>query len=162
MTPLNTLLGWRGAIKLRKPAGLWAFGFVAVHFVYYLADTWRNWLRHPIPDLYAGLGVIALVILTAMAATSTRWAMKRMGKWWKRLHRLVYAAGIVGLVHGLLESGNKRVFFFDDQIAPEVQLYLVILAMVLAVRIPPVRKALAQLRHRLTAGRPRGSAVPTA
>ena len=43
MTPLNTVLGWRGAIKLRKPAGLWAFGFAVVHFVSNALALQENW-----------------------------------------------------------------------------------------------------------------------
>ena len=89
MTPLHTALGWRGAIKLRKPAGLWAFGFVVAHFVLNAIGLRENWLRAPIPDYIAALGVIGLGILTPMAATSTRWAMKRLRRWWKRLHRMV-------------------------------------------------------------------------
>src|SRR3990172_721608 len=92
MTPLNTLLGWRSAVKLRKPAGLWAFEFAVVHFSLNVTGTKEDWLRYPIPDYIAALGVIGLSILTLMAATSSRWAMKRMGKWWKRLHRMVYGA----------------------------------------------------------------------
>jgi sulfoxide reductase heme-binding subunit YedZ len=162
MTPLNTLFGWRSAIKLRKPAGLWAFGFGLLHFVFYVADVKTEWLRYPIPDYIAGLGIVGLSILTAMAATSTRQAMKRMGKWWKRLHRLVYAAGCITLVHGLLESSHKRVAFFDPQAGLEVQLYLGILFVLLAVRIPVVRTHLVILRHRLAVGRQRGSTLPMA
>jgi len=89
MTPLNTVLGWRSAIKLRKPAGLWAFEFVVAHFVLNAIGLRENWLQAPIPGYIAALGVIGLGILTPMAATSTRWAMKRLRRWWKRLHRMV-------------------------------------------------------------------------
>jgi sulfoxide reductase heme-binding subunit YedZ len=154
MTPLNTLFGWRGAIKLRKPAGLWAFAFGMSHFGFYLIDMGADWLKYPIPDYIAGLGVVGLVILTLMAATSTRWAMKRMGKGWKRLHRMVYAAGVLALVHGLLEaSGNKRAVTYDQYGADEVTLYLVALVILLAIRIPAVRASLASLRYRLRAAR---------
>lgn len=147
MTPLNTLLGWRNAVKLRKPAGLWAFGFAVFHFVANVAGLAENWLRAPIPDYIAALGVIGLSILTAMAATSTRWAMKRLGKWWKRLHRLVYAAGIIVLVHAWLESPNKRVIFTEPQITVEIGLYAVILLALLAARLPAFRHAIANLRR---------------
>jgi len=148
MTPLNTLFGWRGALKLRRPAGLWAFEFAAVHLLLNVRGTEEDWLRYPIPDYIAGLGVMGLSILTPMAATSTRWAMKRMGKWWKRLHRMVYPAGMIVISHALLESSNKRVAAHDSQAGIEVGLYLAILTVLLAVRIPVVRSALAQLRHK--------------
>jgi sulfoxide reductase heme-binding subunit YedZ len=149
MTPLNTMFGWRTAIKLRKPAGLWAFGFGVFHFAYYVVELGADWLDYPIPDYIAALGVIGLIILTALAATSTRWAMKRMGKGWKRLHRLVYAAGIIILVHALLEaSGNKRIFATNPLAIYEIQLYMAALVILLAARIPVVRATLANLRHR--------------
>jgi methionine sulfoxide reductase heme-binding subunit len=149
MTPLNTLFGWRSAIKLRKPAGLWAFGFAAVHFVWNVAGALEDWLRYPIPDYVAGLGVIALSILALMASTSTRWAMKHMGKWWKRLHRLVYAAGMIALLHALLEAPSKRVFLYDPAAELEIRLYLVLLIVLLIVRIPAIRSVVAGLRHGL-------------
>jgi DMSO/TMAO reductase YedYZ heme-binding membrane subunit len=152
MTPLNTLFGWRSAIKLRKPAGLWAFGFGAAHFLMNIVGT-KDWLHYPIPDMLAGLGVIGLSILALMAATSTRWAQRHMGKWWKRLHRLVYAAGLIVIAHALLEFPSKRVAPYDPQANIELTLYLAILTVLLAVRIPAIRAALVNLRHRQRAGR---------
>lgn len=148
MTPLNTLFGWRTAIKLRKPAGLWAFGFAVAHFVLNVIGLQENWGRAPIPDYLAMLGVIGLSILTAMAVTSTRWAMKRLGKWWKRLHRMVYAAGLIVVAHALLESSNKRVAVYEPEVSTELGLYLVILIVLLAVRISLVRSTLVDLRYR--------------
>jgi len=149
MTPLNTIFGWREALKLRKPAGLWAFAFAVAHFVLNVIGLQENWVRSPVPDYMAALGVIGLGILTPMAATSTRWAMKRMGKWWKRLHRLVYAAGLIVVAHALLESSNKRVAGYEPQISTELGLYLILLFLLLAARIPTFRSTLAGLRHRL-------------
>lgn len=149
MTPLNTIFGWRSAIKLRKPAGLWAFEFGAMHFLMNVASLQENWLRYPIPDYYAALGVIGLTILTLMALTSSKWAMKHMRRWWKRLHRLVYITGIVVLVHALLEAPSKRVFPHAQQIVAELTLYLIVLIVLLAVRIPVVRVGVSSLRHRL-------------
>lgn len=148
MTPVNALLGWRWAIKLRKPAGLWTFGFGATHLVLNVIGLGENWLRAPIPDSSAALGLIGLGILTAMAATSSQWAMKRLGKGWKRLHRLVYAAGLIVVAHALLESPNKRVAGQEPQVAVELGLYLLILIVLLAVRIPAIRSAVASLKHR--------------
>jgi sulfoxide reductase heme-binding subunit YedZ len=154
MTPLNTLLGWRSAVKLRKPAGLWAFGFAAFHLMANIAGLRENWLRSPIPDYIAALGVTGLSILMLMAATSTRWAMKHMGKWWKRLHRWVYAAGIIVVVHAWLEAPNKRVAFIEPQVALEIALYGVIVLILLAVRIPVVRHTLAGLGRQPRLTRP--------
>jgi methionine sulfoxide reductase heme-binding subunit len=151
ITPLNTVFGWRAGIKLRKPAGLWAFAFGTLHFALYLYDMDGDWLQYPIPDYMAGLGVAAILILAALASTSTRWAMKRLGKNWKRLHRLVYAAGIIAIAHGLLESiSSKRVFLTDPDARYEVILYGLLLVVLLALRINIVRSGISSLRHRLT------------
>lgn len=148
MTPLNTLLGWRAGIKLRKPAGLWAFAFGITHFLFYVAAVEGTWLQYPIPDSYTALGVAGLLILTAMAATSTRWAMRQLGRWWKRLHRLVYAAGILVVVHALLETSGKRVATVDPQANIEVSIYILLLTLLLAARLPAVRSALGNWRQR--------------
>lgn len=148
MTPLNTLFGWRGAIKLRRTAGLWAFEFALLHFLLNVAITWEYWPQNPIPDYIAALGVIGLSILTLMAGTSFRLAMKYMGKWWKRLHRFVYAAGMIILAHALLEASNKRVAGYDSQAGIEIGLYLAILMVLLLVRFPAIRSTLVNLKYK--------------
>lgn len=148
MTPLNTLFGWNGALKLRKSAGLWAFTFATIHFSLYVIDLRGLWLQYPLPDYIAALGLVSLCILTLMAATSTRWAMKRLGKWWKRLHQLVYIAGLLVTTHAVLELPSKRAMRADPHMTTEVVAYLVIVLMLLAVRIPPIRTRLANLRFR--------------
>jgi sulfoxide reductase heme-binding subunit YedZ len=154
MTPLNTYLGWRRAIGLRKSAGLWAFGFAVLHVALSLADKkfgGIGWLiTFPLP-LFIVLGLIGLVILIILAVTSNRWAMKRLGKAWKRLHRLVYGAGIAIVLHALLAAtSSKRMFVNDAKAIDELRLYLVILVILLIVRIPVVRTGLMQVRRLLT------------
>lgn len=153
MTPLNMLFGWRGALKLRKPAGLWAFGFAALHFAFFLTDPrWRT-VPFPINQTYIVLGVVALAILSAMAITSNRWAMKRMGRAWKRLHRLVYAVGFLVIAHALLAAvSSKKVLIFDPDVRFELAIYLLALLIILAPRIPPLRRAGIRLRGRAAFG----------
>jgi sulfoxide reductase heme-binding subunit YedZ len=147
MSPLNTYFGWRWAIKLRKPAGLWVFGFAWLHFVLTITTTGKgfgiNWLEFPL-QTFVTFGLIGLIILTSMALTSTRWAMKRLGKNWKRLHRLVYIAGVAIIIHATT-ANTKNVYFFDPQVIYELQVYLIILVVLLAVRIPFVRSGLKRL-----------------
>jgi DMSO/TMAO reductase YedYZ heme-binding membrane subunit len=84
-----------------------------------------------------------------------------MGKGWKRLHRLVYAAGIVIMAHAMLEStSSKRVLVYDPDAASETWLYLIALVVLLAVRLPTVRGAIGNLKHRRgrIVGKPRPSA----
>ena len=148
MTPLNTLFGWRYALKLRKPAGLWAFAFGVVHFGVNVAFLGEEWFRYPIPDVYAALGVIGLSVLICMALTSSQWAMKQLGKWWKRLHRLIYLTGILVMLHAFLEATNKRVISYELQTRIEISYYFVVLAILLLARIPKIRTFLARLKHR--------------
>jgi methionine sulfoxide reductase heme-binding subunit len=168
MTPLNTYLGWRWAISLRKSAGLWAFGFAVLHFILSVTDTNTKfggigWFTSfPIADFIV-LGLVGLLILSILAITSNRWAMKRLGKSWKRLHRLVYGAGIAVVLHALLAATNsKRMFVNDPKAIDEVRLYLAILIVLLVVRIPFVRSGLLQLRVLFTYKKIKSAAPSTA
>jgi methionine sulfoxide reductase heme-binding subunit len=147
MTPLNTYFGWRWAIGLRKSAGLWAFGFGLLHFTRYLTLNARylpsGIVQFIVQDYINILGLSALLILSALAITSNRWAMRGLGKLWKGLHRLVYAAGIIMIVHGLVAYANtKRAFINNNQTTYELIIYGVLLAILLAVRLPGVRRLL--------------------
>lgn len=156
ITPINTYLGWRWAIKLRKWAGLWAVAFAVIHVFVYISHT------HPLfvdlirqPELV--LGMLGLTILLALAATSTVWAMRKLGKNWKRLHRLVYAAGVMVALHAILAYLNsKKALISDSFPRAELYLYLAILILLLALRLPPVKNAFQTARRavrgRLTAG----------
>jgi sulfoxide reductase heme-binding subunit YedZ len=154
MTPLHTYLRWSGAVRLRKPTGLWAFAFGAAHFTLYAIETWEpipvyrlnstpwHWLEWPM-QLYIMLGLVAFCILSVLALTSNKWAMRRLGKRWKQLHRLVYCAGMAIVVHALLASTmSKKMTVLDPQAVPELRLYLGILVVLLTIRIPQVRAAL--------------------
>lgn len=143
MTPINTYFGWRGAIRLRKPAGLWAFGFAAVHLTYYFYEYQLTMLDSLIQQLYIILGISGFVILLAMAVTSNKWTMRQLKKNWKRLHRLVYLAGILIAFHAILATqASKRIALRDPEVLPELILYFLLLVVLLAVRIPLVRRVL--------------------
>jgi len=148
MTPLNTLFGWRSAVKLRKPLGLWAFAFGVLHFAFYvLAWGSFDFLKPPVAS-YIFLGIGTLSILSALAVTSNRWAMKRLGKNWKRLHRLVYLAGGVAVVHALLATTmGKKVLIRDPNAQQELAVYLFVLVILLALRIPVIRSAAGSLKR---------------
>lgn len=153
MTPLNTYFGWKAAIKLRKSAGLWAFGFASVHVLLYIRETNLKWLTMPMP-FYLMLGLAGMTILSTLAVTSNRRAMQRLGKNWKRLHRLVYLAGMAVVTHSMLAAMmSKKILGRDPQAPEELKVYVAILCVLLVVRIPLVRKLLKQIpallkRHR--------------
>ncbi len=150
MTPLNTLFGWRAALKLRKPAGLWAFGFALLHYLTYteFQPLKLEWLNSTTP-VYYFLGFGALLILIALAATSTRWAMKRLGQWWKRLHRLVYGGSVLAAAHAIIAlSSSKKIIMEGETLRHELYVYLAVLVVLLSVRLPFVKRLVQRLKRR--------------
>lgn len=145
MSPLNTYFNIRWAVKLRKPAGLWAFGFASLHFFLYIADRSSNFdlLNAILYPSYILVGLIALMILAALAATSYQWAMKKLGKNWKRLHRLVYVAGALVAIHAIWAFSMSKKALVDELGSPtlryELIFYAVMMTVLLVVRIPLVR-----------------------
>jgi hypothetical protein len=74
--------------------------------------------------------------------------MRRLGKYWKRLHRLVYLASLAVASHGILAIGaSKKMFMRDPQAVHELKITFVLLVVLLAVRIPAVRRVLKRLVH---------------
>lgn len=104
ITPLVKISGWSTPVRFRRMLGLFAFAYAALHIAnYVVADQSFNWA-----DIWADIvkrnfitvGMIAFVILTALAITSPKAAIKKMGaKKWRLLHRSVYAAGILSVLH---------------------------------------------------------------
>ncbi|MCB0083604.1 MAG: ferric reductase-like transmembrane domain-containing protein, partial [Caldilineaceae bacterium] len=103
-TPLS-IVGLRAAITVRKSLGLWGFGFGLFHSLYFLGgkgiffkfeaweSIWQTLTYLFEPGLFAKVpfaryGLFGLLLLIPLALTSNRWAMRRLGKNWKRLHRL--------------------------------------------------------------------------
>lgn len=142
MSPLSTYFGWRSSIKLRKPAGLWSFGFAALHFLYFIRES-QTPLRGFLSQPYMLLGLVGLIVLSALAITSNRWAMRGLRKNWKRLHRLVYVAAPTIVYHAILATGaSKKLLFRDPNAEQELKLYFGVLVVLLVMRIPAVRRVI--------------------
>lgn len=137
-TPLKTVFKWRFALSWRKPLGLYAFGFASLHLLTFLIiDYGLNWneiIALVSEKRFILLGSLSYLLLLPLAGTSFRYWMKRLGKNWKRLHRLVYLAGILTVLHfGLARKGD----FFSlqgDILMPAI--YALILLILLALRLP--------------------------
>lgn len=120
ITPLRRLTGWHGVIRFRRMAGLFAFFYGTLHFlIYVIADrfagldfpdgivawsTVGNLMASVGADIYERpfitIGFTALMLMLPLAATSTAGMIRRLGgARWQALHRLVYAAGVAGVVH---------------------------------------------------------------
>jgi sulfoxide reductase heme-binding subunit YedZ len=103
VTPVRNLLGLPQLLRLRRMLGLFAFFYAVVHFTVYLVlDLELNWsvlgadiAKRP----YITIGFTALLLLVPLAATSTNGMMRRLGRRWTSLHRLVYAIAILGVWH---------------------------------------------------------------
>jgi sulfoxide reductase heme-binding subunit YedZ len=103
VTPVRNLLGLPQLLRLRRMLGLFAFFYALVHFTVYLVlDLELNWsmlgadiAKRP----YITIGFTALLLLLPLAATSTNAMMRRLGRRWTSLHRLVYVIAILGVWH---------------------------------------------------------------
>lgn len=141
-TPLNTVFGFRQALKVRRPLGLYAFFYACLHFLIFVGLDYQFdlfLLKEAIFEKrYALVGFAAGLILLSLAITSTRGWMKRLGKSWAKLHKFVYLAGILVIVH--------YVWLVKSDIRTPL-LYGAIVFMLLFLRIPFVRRGASRIRH---------------
>jgi len=103
ITPLQTMTKWRGMADYRQLFGLYAFFYATLHVLAYLlidhALVWHMIGTDIIESPYIWFGVLAYVIVFLLALTSPKWAKKRMGKNWKKLHRFIYLAAVAAVIH---------------------------------------------------------------
>src|SRR5690606_31102249 len=121
--------------QLRRPLGLFAFFYATLHFLTYIvldqffafAYIGEDIMERP----YITVGFTAFVILLPLALTSTKGAIRRLGRAWQRLHRLVYLAAGLGVVHFLwkVKAASR-----------EPMIYATILGILLLLRLPVFRR----------------------
>ncbi|HEY4530281.1 MAG TPA: protein-methionine-sulfoxide reductase heme-binding subunit MsrQ [Luteimonas sp.] len=103
VTPLRQLLGRPGLLRFRRLLGLWAFAYATLHFTAWLVLDLRGWWNQVFAEIaerpYITVGFAAWLLLVPLAVTSTRGWMRRLGRNWGRLHRLVYAVAILAVLH---------------------------------------------------------------
>jgi sulfoxide reductase heme-binding subunit YedZ len=103
VTPVRRLLSWNEVVRYRRMLGLFAFFYATLHLATYVViDQFFDWRTivedvSERPFIMAGAGAFALLV--PLALTSTRGWIRRLGRNWARLHTLVYAAAILGVVH---------------------------------------------------------------
>ena len=130
VTPVRRLTGWNIVIQYRRMLGLFAFFYATLHLLSYwsfdlgfaVGDFAADILKRP----FIALGFAAFVLLTPLALTSTRGWIRRLGKRWAQLHRLVYLAAILAAIHFAL----KVKVFSGDPVA-----YAAVLAILLGFRV---------------------------
>ena len=135
ITPARRAFGWNGLQKYRRMLGLFTFFYATVHlsmwsfvdWFFAWGDMWQEIVKHK----YILIGMLTWLILLPLAITSTKGWVRRLGKRWARLHRLVYVAAITGTIH-YLWAVKKDTFF------PLV--YLAVFALLLAFRVISARR----------------------
>jgi sulfoxide reductase heme-binding subunit YedZ len=134
VSPLRLLLNWPQINKLRRPLGLYAFSYAAVHFsIFIVLDYgfhWQSILQEILNRKFILFGFTAGVILLLLTVTSLTFFLKQLGKRWKKLHRFVYAAGALAGTHFILavKPGVLRPWY-----------YAAVMFILLAFRFPPVQ-----------------------
>lgn len=106
VTPVRRLSGWTAVMRLRRMLGLFAFFYAALHVLAYVGlDQFFNWSAiwgDILKRKYITVGMATFVILTALAATSPKFMVRRLGgRAWQRLHKSVYLAGGLAVLHYL-------------------------------------------------------------
>lgn len=108
VTPLRQSLGLPRLIQLRRMIGVAAFCYALAHFAFFALDKSLQLgvvAREIVLRYYLTIGFVGLLILLALAATSTDGMIRRLGgKRWAALHRLVYGAGALAVVHFFIQS----------------------------------------------------------
>jgi sulfoxide reductase heme-binding subunit YedZ len=103
-TPLNAFLGWTAPVRVRRMVGLFAFYYASLHFVTYFAIDQFFDLHAIVEDVvkrkFITIGFLAFLMLIPLAVTSTNGWVRRLGfVRWKRIHRMSYAAAVLGVIH---------------------------------------------------------------
>jgi len=103
ITPLRRVARFNLLVDVRRMIGVGAFAYAAVHILLYVADQmfdlWKV-ASEIVLRLYLTIGFVALLGLTALAATSTDGMVRRLGgRRWQRLHNVIYAIGLLALIH---------------------------------------------------------------
>ena len=103
VTPLRRLTGRHWLIRFRRMLGLFAFFYLVLHFVAYAVIDQRLDLGVIVEDVlerpFITLGMTGLLLLVPLAVTSTNAMMRRLGRRWQALHRLVYVVAVLGVWH---------------------------------------------------------------
>jgi sulfoxide reductase heme-binding subunit YedZ len=127
MTPLRRWTGWGGWIRIRRMLGLFAFFYAVLHVLAFLqfvlgwTDLWATFTKRP----YIVAGALSFLMLVPLALTSTKGMMKRLGKHWKQLHKLVYPIVVVAWIHFVWQARSD---------VGEMVFYGVLVLFLLAVR----------------------------
>jgi len=136
VTPLRQITGWNWLLRFRRPLGLFTFFYALMHFSTWLlldrglavdpAFQWTAILEDLTERPFITVGFTALLLLIAMAATSTTGMRRRMGRRWDKLHYSAYVVGLLGVWHYWWQVKKDT---------SDAWIYAVILAILLGLRV---------------------------
>ncbi len=143
VTPVRRIARINWLIHLRRMFGLFAFFYILLHFTIYAVLDQGLAINYIFEDIverpYITLGMLALLMLIPLAVTSTNGMMRRLGRNWQKLHRLVYVIAILGVWHFFWQVKGDE---------PEPMVYAGILALLLSIRIVFHRRKISALRRK--------------
>ncbi|MEW6404209.1 MAG: protein-methionine-sulfoxide reductase heme-binding subunit MsrQ [Chloroflexota bacterium] len=149
-TPLNTIFGWRELLKRRRALGLYAFMYATIHMLIFVeldyGLAWSLVAQNIIQKPRLIVGIIAFLMMVPLAITSFDIWKVRLGKNWKRLHQIIYVIGPLAILHYAWSRKGDIFALQGDIVQPLI--YGLILAVLLILRIPPIRRGIASLRNR--------------
>ena len=105
ITPIRRITGWHRVIQYRRMLGLFAFFYACLHLLTYVVLDQGLAFEYILPDIvkrpYITMGMTAFTLMVPLALTSTKGWIRRLGRKWQLLHRLVYVSGVAACVHFL-------------------------------------------------------------
>ena len=139
MTPLRLITGSSIWIKMRRMFGLFCFFYASIHFcIWFFLDQSLD-LQAMIYDVlkrpFITMGFLSLVLLIPLAVTSNAWAVKKLGRRWSLLHKLIYVIACTAIAHYWWHKAGKN----DLQ---TVSIYAGVIALLLLMRLTPIRERL--------------------
>lgn len=142
ITPIGTLTGRANLIPIRRPLGVYGFCYIALHLLTYIwlsnGFDWALMLRDIGERRAMSIGLLAFVLLIPLALTSTNGWQKRLGRRWKMLHRLVYFAVPLSILH---------YFLLERDIKDWVLVYGALVLILFLVRLPTLKQIILQARQ---------------
>lgn len=144
VTPANIMFGIKQALRLRRQLGLYAFMYASLHFLNFVGLDYRFDFTLILEDVagkrFVLAGLAAFLSLLLLAVTSTKGWIRRLGKNWERLHWLIYLAAALAVTHFVWQvKADLR----------EPLIYGLVVFILLAVRLPAIRKMVNERRRRL-------------
>jgi methionine sulfoxide reductase heme-binding subunit len=110
ITPAARVLDWPRILLVRRIVGLTALAYAVAHLCLYVIDQNYNLLvvvSEILRRFYLTIGFVTLLGLGVLGTTSTDGWTRRLGRWWKRLHRAIYVLGTVALLHYFIQSKSN-------------------------------------------------------